>query len=82
MKKKDMTRSLAAVKASVTRKARRELENTYGPMTYDIAEMVMKGYTCTSIADELFLHLPSVAATVANINRDGHLSDLVDECNF
>ena len=82
MTKTQRMRSQAAKKANKTRRARRELVDRYGFDTSDIADLAMKGHSCSEISEQLLIPVASVAATVANMNRPGRLSDLVEDCNF
>ena len=74
-------RSLAAVKANKTRKARNEFRKLY-PETYNIAEDILTGTDTEDIMWMYEVSLGTVAAIKANLNRPGPYSELARQCNF
>lgn len=74
-------RCKAAQKAANTARARREFRNAY-PETADIAEDLLKGYSTSEVADDFEIEVTSVAAVLANLNRDGNFADMAEACNF
>lgn len=74
------TRSLAAQKAVVTTRARREFRQR-NEMAYEVTRLTAQGWTTQEIADELFLTGASVSAYRANASR-GSYDFYLSRCNF
>lgn len=74
-------RSIAAVKANQTRKARKEFYSKY-PDTCHIAESILKGADTEDVVWMYDVSAGTVAAIKANLKRPGRYGDLANQCNF
>ena len=77
----NLKRSMAAVKAHQTRKARQEFYSQY-PDTCHIAESILKGTDTEDVMWMFDVSAGTVAAIKANLKRPNHYSDLAKLCNF
>ena len=74
-------RSMAAVKANQTRKARKQFSAKY-PQTAEMAEDLMRGHSTRDVAEWFDVSVGTVAAVKANLNREGEFALMAFQCKY